>query len=595
MENSAGDSIIQSKLQELQIFIQNSEWSLILFMQQNGKWTGPLPPGPPPNYSEQDGSVDLGLASYWLNNPKSLNVTFEEFAIIEGLVYLWQREYPTTFPKSLMNAINYDFLGSSSDHLVYKDGSVLSMEKYATYDQKWFLAFLNLVQTTILSLWKYGGTYPAVTAKPIPISGQTPGKVRIAILGDWGTGDTRSKDVMQQLLLSRPDYIIHVGDVYYSGTPAENSTNGKHYFGPGEEQANLVDAWPGTYNGKSFTLNSNHEMYSGANGYFDVALNTQSGPFTAQQGQGCFVLQFNDWNFLGLDSAYMGSTADAFMTGTLGPTSGTQYKWIQGLNLDPSKTIVFTHHNGFADDVSAMSPLFDEVSSALNGDPYAWYWGHVHNGIVYKSPISVPEKVGSSTMRKTNTYSRCLGHAALPYGNATALAGNSQIAWRETLINPLNQQLFNGYAILDIDASGSTVSAIKEYFFNLRIDSPRYSKQIFPYSQDAEKYNFSEEFRKVVEAEDHTFQLGLYNAIERHLGPAMKDRDASLVACSDPGELKTVKDNFLKGKLGLADSEGLDEAIQKVCETMGTSNRHKNRAEFYYLLTVYFGKQDTFL
>ncbi|MEZ4875196.1 MAG: hypothetical protein R2793_07065 [Flavobacteriaceae bacterium] len=35
-----------------------------------------------------------------------------------------------------------------------------------------------------------------------------------------------------------------------------------------------MNLWPSAWNGKSFTLNSNHEMYSGANGlYYDALLN----------------------------------------------------------------------------------------------------------------------------------------------------------------------------------------------------------------------------------------------------------------------------------------------------------------------------------
>jgi hypothetical protein len=41
-------------------------------------------------------------------------------------------------------------------------------------------------------------------------------------------------------------------------------------------------------------------------------------------------------------------------------------------------------------------------------------------------------------------------------------------------------------------------------------------------------------------------------------GPAIYDADASTVAASQPGEIETVKKNFLMKKLGLADSADLD-------------------------------------
>jgi hypothetical protein len=80
----------------------------------------------------------------------------------------------------------------------------------------------------------------------------------------------------------------------------------------------------------------------------------------------------------------------------------------------------------------------------------------------------------------------------------------------------------------------------------------------------------------------------------KHLGPSVHGKDSSLVACSDPNELKLIREEFLIGKLGLADSPELDEKIQTVCAAMGQSNSHKHRATFYYLLTSIFHKGAAF-
>lgn len=105
----------------------------------------------------------------------------------------------------------------------------------------------------------------------------------------------------------------------------------------------------------------------------------------------------------------------------------------------------------------------------------------------------------------------------------------------------------------------------------------------------------------LAEFKEETKNLGihiheeLFHAIVDHLGPAIHDRDASLVACSDPEELKTVKENFLMGKLGMPDSPKLDEAIEQVCEALGKSNRNKHRATFYYLLTGILKRESVFV
>ena len=77
-------------------------------------------------------------------------------------------------------------------------------------------------------------------------------------------------------------------------------------------------------------------------------------------------------------------------------------------------------------------------------------------------------------------------------------------------------------------------------------------------------------------------------ALAEMLGLNIYDADASLVACSDKGELKRVKELFLIRDLKLADSAELDGAIKTVCGKMGTSNRKKFRVVFYYLLLQEF-------
>ena len=77
-------------------------------------------------------------------------------------------------------------------------------------------------------------------------------------------------------------------------------------------------------------------------------------------------------------------------------------------------------------------------------------------------------------------------------------------------------------------------------------------------------------------------------------GPAIYDADAATVASSQPGELETVKNNFLIKKLGLSATDDLDGAIAKVIETYGKSERDKYRAVVYYMLTKHFGKESVY-
>lgn len=83
----------------------------------------------------------------------------------------------------------------------------------------------------------------------------------------------------------------------------------------------------------------------------------------------------------------------------------------------------------------------------------------------------------------------------------------------------------------------------------------------------------------------------LLTSITKSLGPSIYNQDSSKVSCSDKTELARVKANFLINKLGLADGPELDAALQDACAKMGSSNRNKYRAIFYYLLVQKLGKE----
>lgn len=77
-------------------------------------------------------------------------------------------------------------------------------------------------------------------------------------------------------------------------------------------------------------------------------------------------------------------------------------------------------------------------------------------------------------------------------------------------------------------------------------------------------------------------------------GPSIYDGDAATVAATQEHELDTVRRSFLMKKLGLPDGPELNEAIDKVIEQYGRSERNKYRAVVYYLLTRHFGKESVY-
>lgn len=83
----------------------------------------------------------------------------------------------------------------------------------------------------------------------------------------------------------------------------------------------------------------------------------------------------------------------------------------------------------------------------------------------------------------------------------------------------------------------------------------------------------------------HKFDAGAKTAtidnIVKYLGVALRSRDSSLVACSDPTEVNTVVTNLMVKKLGVDKDKG-EAIVQEVCTDM-KSERFKNRVTFYYL------------
>lgn len=88
-----------------------------------------------------------------------------------------------------------------------------------------------------------------------------------------------------------------------------------------------------------------------------------------------------------------------------------------------------------------------------------------------------------------------------------------------------------------------------------------------------------------------SYDAVLLRAVTKGCGPVIYLPDASKVSSSDQAELDRVKTNFLIKKLGLTDGPALDAGIKAVVEILGSSNKNKYRAIFYYLLAVHFKKE----
>jgi hypothetical protein len=320
-----------------------------------------------------------------------------------------------------------------------RDGEIFfSGETYDSTDPGWAYALVALAYTWGQTPpFQLPPNYPAQPAITIPDN------VTLGILGDWGGWNTPAQQIGNTAKAA--DYLIHLGDVYYAGT---NTSDVLEPY----QSTHFLNVWPGPA-GRSFDLNSNHDMYAHATGYSLTTL-APGTAFKAQQGANVFALCNKSFRIVGLDSAYYASVDNLYDVGTLGNASSGQAMFLQQqatlAAAAGQELIILTHHNGLSADGSKPQPLWQEVInqlSALAGKSVCWYWGHVHVAAVYQ-----PCLINGITI-----YPRCCGHGCIPWGVATALKKKSVLWFEREVLGPgKNYFVTNGYATLTLKGASMT-------------------------------------------------------------------------------------------------------------------------------------------
>lgn len=96
------------------------------------------------------------------------------------------------------------------------------------------------------------------------------------------------------------------------------------------------------------------------------------------------------------------------------------------------------------------------------------------------------------------------------------------------------------------------------------------------------------EYLEDVQRYDSGADGAVVEKIVKHLGIALRSKDASLVSCSDQAELDRVVEKWGGKKLGMNEAAS-SEIVNKVCEEM-KDDRQKQRVTFYYLVAKHAGK-----
>ncbi|MGE0451869.1 MAG: metallophosphoesterase, partial [Vicinamibacterales bacterium] len=215
------------------------------------------------------------------------------------------------------------------------------------YDERDILGWVG----SVFSWWRRIRPEPwlAPPERPEPVG--TGSAMRVAMLADWGTG-LYGAPVCAQSIERDPrgfDALLHLGDIYYSGTQSEARTR-------------FLDKWPKRADAVSRACNANHEMYTGGEGYFRVVLPA------FKQTSSCFALQNDHWLLVGLDTAYEDHDL-----------AQDQAAWLQRLidGAGSRKVVLVSHHQPFSLLESQGPKLVAKLGNLLGRRRiFAWSWGH---------------------------------------------------------------------------------------------------------------------------------------------------------------------------------------------------------------------------
>ena len=285
----------------------------------------------------------------------------------------------------------------------------------------------------LLNLVKDKPPFP-VPASPGAFTFALPEQCRVALVGDFGTGKPRAIRVAQAIAARAPHHVIHLGDVYPSGTRSR-------------VQKRFIDVWNehGPAEAKFWALNGNHEMDAKGEGYFEVLL-----PWCGQPGS-FFSLQNQYWKLIGLDTAYEDHDLQP-----------EQLDWLnERLSEGTSHNILLSHHQMF----SAIDPrphknrdrLPRSVGSEVDvGRIFAWLWGHEHRFLSY-----------ARDTRFGGYLARAIGHGGKTITYDVGVHQGEDFAPRVTHYWGIRRpgtanECLNGFALFDFDGPRIKIDYVDE-------------------------------------------------------------------------------------------------------------------------------------
>jgi 3',5'-cyclic AMP phosphodiesterase CpdA len=259
-------------------------------------------------------------------------------------------------------------------------------------------------------------------------------RCRVVLVGDWGTAKDRARRVAKAIAAVKPDHIIHLGDIYPSGTRSR-------------AHKRFIDVWMEEVGSgpKYWAMYGNHEMNANGEGYFRDVL-----PFCGQDAS-FFCLRNEHWKLIALDSSYRDHDLEP-----------SQMPWlVHQLSAGGGRNILLTHHQMFsAVDArphravkklpATMKPIVD------TGRVFGWFWGHEHRCLSYARDPAFG-----------NYCARTIGHGGKRIRLSTGVHLGPEFAPRvahywDVPRDDKPGRAMNGFALLAFDGPNVTIDYVDE-------------------------------------------------------------------------------------------------------------------------------------
>lgn len=263
--------------------------------------------------------------------------------------------------------------------------------RFASCDPLWLESILEYERALLLHQRPFYRAHVSLEDFVLP---PLPDEARVALIADWGTGMPDAQALLEQVATFSPHAVIHLGDIYYSGTPHE-------------VRAHFLDVFArvfGTAGPRVLSLSGNHDRYSGGEGYRQLLE-------ALGQPASYFCLRNRYWQLVGLDTGLHDFNPRA-LANTLTHLEEGEMAWLVDKLRNPGGrgSVLLSHHPLFSlasvghDASGRPLALNENLQAPLAGvleRVALWFWGHEHNLHIYEPYAGLAR-------------GRCIGAGAVP-------------------------------------------------------------------------------------------------------------------------------------------------------------------------------------